>query len=149
LFSPQGSRGASAGGTPERMLRELNDALEAISVRRPLLLWIEDLHWSDPSTLDWLGAFAQRPEPARVLVVATFRASDVAEVNHPFRELALRLRVKRSCREIALEGLNESAVAEYIARCYPPAPGSSDAHARLARLVHQRTGGNALFIVTC
>jgi DNA-binding winged helix-turn-helix (wHTH) protein/predicted ATPase len=147
LFSSRRARGASAGGTPERMLRELNDALEAISVRQPLLLWIEDLHWSDPSTLDWLGAFAQRPEPARVLLVATFRAADVAEVDHPLRELPVRLRVKRLCREIALEGLNESAVAEYIARRYPPAPRSSDAHGRLARLVHQRTGGNALFIV--
>ncbi len=147
VFSARGTHHASASTTPERMLRELNDALEAISMRRPLILWLEDLHWSDPSTLDWLGAFAQRPEPARVLLVATFRSSDVTDTNRPLRELAVRLRVKGLCRDIALEGLDEAAVAEYIASRYPAAPGSSDRHAHLARLVHQRTGGNPLFVV--
>jgi len=147
LFPSRGSRRAPAGATPERMLRELNEALEAVSMRRPLVLWLEDLHWSDPSTLDWLGAFAQRPEPARVLLVATVRSAEAADTNHPLRELAVRLRVKRLCREIALQGMNEIAVAEYLARRYPAAPESSDRHAHLARLVHERTGGNPLFVV--
>jgi DNA-binding winged helix-turn-helix (wHTH) protein/predicted ATPase len=148
LFPARSTRRVPAGTTPERMLRELNDALEAISLRRPLLLWIEDLHWSDPSTLDWVGAFAARPEPARVLLVATFRSADAADTTHPLRELAVRLRVKRLCREIALEGLDEAAVTEYIGSRYPAAAGSSDRHAHLARIVHERTGGNPLFVST-
>ena len=69
LFSSRVSRRAPAGTTPERMLRELNHALEALSMRRPVLLWFEDLHWSDPSTLEWLGAFAQlqREEQGQIL----------------------------------------------------------------------------------
>lgn len=148
LFASRDPRHAPAGTTPERMLRELNNALEAIARRKPLVIWLEDLHWSDPSTLDWVGAFAQRPEPARVLLVATFRSSEAAEITHPLRELGVRLRVKRLCREIALDGLDENAVGEYLASRYPPAPGSSGSHARLARLVHERTGGNPLFVVT-
>ena len=62
-----------AGTTRERMLRELSDALEAITARVPLVLWLEDLHWSDMSTLDWIAAFAQRPEPACLLLIGTFR----------------------------------------------------------------------------
>jgi hypothetical protein len=34
------------------------------------------LHWSDPSTLDVIGRLAQRREPARLLVVGTFRPVD-------------------------------------------------------------------------
>jgi hypothetical protein len=38
------------GATPERMLRELVEALEALSRREPLVLVLEDLHWSDASS---------------------------------------------------------------------------------------------------
>jgi len=138
---------AATGAAPARMLRELNDAIEVVTQRAPLLLWLEDLHWCDPSTLDWLAAFAQRPEPARVLLVGTFRTSEVASSNHPLGELADRLRVKSLCRDIVLAGLDEGAVVEYVARRYPCAPGSADAEQRLARLVCQRTGGNPLFVI--
>jgi hypothetical protein len=41
-----------AGATRQRMLRELTDALEAATTQIPLVLCLEDLHWSDASTLD-------------------------------------------------------------------------------------------------
>jgi len=34
------------------MLREMAEALEVVTQERPLVLVFEDLHWSDPSTLD-------------------------------------------------------------------------------------------------
>src|SRR5437667_4954882 len=59
------------GATRERMLRELAEAVEVLTVERPLVLWLEDLHWSDYSTLDWLAYVARRREPARLLVLGT------------------------------------------------------------------------------
>src|SRR5262249_35129774 len=44
-----------AGATRERMLREMGDALEALAAEQPLVLWLEDLHWSDVSTLELLA----------------------------------------------------------------------------------------------
>ena len=49
-----------AGATPQRMLRELAQALEAMSAARPIVLWLEDLHWSDRSTLDAISFLARR-----------------------------------------------------------------------------------------
>ena len=49
----------TAGATPERMLRELTDVLEALSERTALVLCVEDLQWSDPATIDWLSCFAR------------------------------------------------------------------------------------------
>jgi DNA-binding winged helix-turn-helix (wHTH) protein len=46
-------------GTGQRMLREAASALEALA-DRGLLLVVEDLHWSDPATLDLLAAIARR-----------------------------------------------------------------------------------------
>jgi DNA-binding winged helix-turn-helix (wHTH) protein len=61
----------TAGVTPARMLRELTDAFEAMAVQAPIVLFLDDLHWSDVSTLDWLSNFARRRERACVLVIAT------------------------------------------------------------------------------
>ena len=71
---------ARGRATRERMLRELTQAVEAIAADAPLLLKLEDIHWSDASTLDWLAHVARRPEPARLMVLATFRPADAAAI---------------------------------------------------------------------
>src|SRR5262249_23061928 len=48
------------GATRERMLREMGEALEAMTVDRPLVLILEDLHWSDYSTLDLISYLARQ-----------------------------------------------------------------------------------------
>src|SRR5262245_32917642 len=52
------------GATPGRMLRELAEAIEALTTDQPLIMVVEDLHWSDPSTVALMSMLAQRPEPA-------------------------------------------------------------------------------------
>ncbi len=53
------------GATRERMLREMAEAIEVLTAERPLLLCLEDLHWSDISTLELLAVLARRRETAR------------------------------------------------------------------------------------
>ena len=56
------------GVTKERMLREMAEALEVLTATTPLVLVLEDLHWSDYSTLDLLGMLGAPPgtgPPAR------------------------------------------------------------------------------------
>ena len=66
------------GATRERMLREICEALAAVSARTPLLLVLEDLHWGDSSTLDLISALARHRAPARIMLLATYRPSEVA-----------------------------------------------------------------------
>ena len=100
---------ARGRATRERMMRELTLAVEAIASDAPLLLKLEDIHWSDASTLDWLAHVARRPEPARLMVLATFRPADAAAAKVGLgglvTELALhrvvqgnRAQSSRSCR---------------------------------------------------
>lgn len=65
------------GATRERMVRELCEALEVLTKTMALVLVLEDLHWVDHSTLDLLSAIARRREPAKLLVVGTFRPADL------------------------------------------------------------------------
>src|SRR5690606_23291596 len=98
-----------AGATSPRMLRELNDCLDALAATAPLALCVEDLHWSDLATLDWLAAFARRSERARVLLVATYRTEDPVAALSQLQTVACDLRMKGMCREIALDRLDAGA----------------------------------------
>ena len=71
------------GSTRERMLREITDALESLSTETPLVIALEDLHWSDPSTIDLLSSIARRTSPARLMVLATYRPSDAGGTSAP------------------------------------------------------------------
>ncbi len=131
------------GAAKERMLREIAEAIEAFTTETPLILVLEDLHWSDNSTVDLIGHLARRPGPARLLIVGTVRPAETIIKRHPLRELQRELQAHRLCAELPLELLSENAVARYIElRC----PGGR-LPAALARLVHERTDGNPLFMV--
>src|SRR5262249_44200844 len=72
----------TAGATRERMLRELAEAREALTVERPLVLWLEDLQWSDAATLEWLAFVARRRECARMLLLGTYRPVEMLNEGH-------------------------------------------------------------------
>ena len=41
--------------------------------QQPLLFIVEDLHWVDPTTLEFLSLLVDQVPPARILVLLTFR----------------------------------------------------------------------------
>ena len=137
-------RQETAGVTRERMLRELAEAVEVMAADVPLMLWLEDLHWSDPPTVDWLTYLARRPGPARILVLASCRPFEALVTGNALETTKDALKMRGQCREIALAPLDEAAVGEYLARRFP-ADRSFDA---LAGMIHPRTGGNPLFVVS-
>ena len=131
------------GATRERMLRELAEALEAVTAERGLVLWLEDVHWSDYSTLDLVSYLARWPEKARLLVIGTYRHADILIGEHPLKAVKQELQLHRQCEELSLALLTEEAVHEYLAqRC-----GTHTLPAQLVRVVYQRTEGNPLFMV--
>jgi predicted ATPase len=131
------------GATRERMVREICEALEILTASQPLLLVFEDLHWVDPQTLDLISALARRREPAKLLLLCTYRPADAALAASPLKALKQDLLVHRLCEEVALERLAESDVAQYLAAEF----AGSELPRSLASLIHRRCGGNALFMV--
>jgi DNA-binding winged helix-turn-helix (wHTH) protein/tetratricopeptide (TPR) repeat protein len=131
------------GSTRGRMVREVCEALEAMTSQVPLIVILEDLHWVDTSTLDLISALARRREPAKLLLIGTYRPVDVVLSQSPLKGLKHDLLVHHLCHEIALERLAESDVAEYLANEFANNGFPSD----LASLIHHNSGGNALFMV--
>lgn len=130
------------GATRERMLREIGDALETLTATDPLLLIFEDLQWVDHSSVDLLSALARRRGPARLMLVATNRSVEMMPSDHPLRALKQDLLMRGLCREIRLEALAETEVAEYLAGRNP----ETSLPKGLARFVHRNSGGNPLFM---
>jgi len=131
------------GATRERMLREMGDALDALTGEAPLVLVLEDLHWSDYSTLDLISYLARQRGGARLMIVGTYRPAELIASGHPLKAVKQELAVKQQCEDLPLEYLSEQAVAEYLTVRFPAHrfPGE------LAALIHDRTEGNPLFMV--
>ena len=108
----------------------------------PLVLVLEDLQWSDRSTVDLLASLAQRREPAQLLVLGTYRPVDLVLHAHPLHGLVQELGGRGLVRELPLELLPATDVAAYLVGRLggPVAPP-------LVACVHARTDGHPLFLV--
>jgi DNA-binding winged helix-turn-helix (wHTH) protein/tetratricopeptide (TPR) repeat protein len=133
---------STVGNTRSRMLREMVEALVTTSEMRPLILVVEDLQWSDPSTLDALNALAHSPVPARLMVLTSCRTADLADPSRPAAALLRGLQLRGLCEELVLPPLTEEEVDEYLLKRLPGVTLPE----RFGRFFHERTDGNPLFI---
>jgi predicted ATPase len=131
------------GATRERMLREIAEAVERLNTEHPLVLVLEDLHWSDSSTVELLAMLARRREKAQLLVLGTYRPVELIVTNHPLKAVKQELIARGQGSEVLLGGLNRDAVQTYITQHV----GEDVARDEVARFVHKRTEGHPLFMV--
>jgi predicted ATPase len=137
-FARNGAATSSSGPS----LGEICEALEALSQTGPLLLIFEDIHWADSSTLDLVSALARRRGRARLMLLCSFRPTEV-NARHPLSLLEQDLRTSRRSSELQLGPLTKHSVAEYLRRelaaeTLPPG---------LSSLIHQNSAGNPLFMI--
>jgi DNA-binding winged helix-turn-helix (wHTH) protein/predicted ATPase len=131
------------GATRERMLREVAEALEALAATATVVLALEDLHWSDYSTLDLVSVLAQRRTPARLLLLATYRPADVIVSGHPLKGIKQELLVHEQCEELPLRFLSDVEVSQYLTARFPRQRLPHE----LGPAIHRSTEGNPLFMV--
>jgi tetratricopeptide (TPR) repeat protein len=82
------------GRQRDRMYETVSSMILEIARRRPLLLFLDDLHWADNATLQLLGYVVRSIHSSRVLLVASYRMEEVAPVQgrpHPLIEAIGRI----------------------------------------------------------
>jgi DNA-binding winged helix-turn-helix (wHTH) protein/tetratricopeptide (TPR) repeat protein len=136
-------RRETIGATKDRMLREMGDALAALSSTAPLLILLEDLHWADPSTVDLLRHLCHRVAGQRVLLLVTFRPEGIQTGNHPLKNCKIEMQAHQQCDEIALEDLNAKDIANFLDLRFHP----NDFPHELSGLIWTKTEGQPLFTV--
>ncbi len=123
-----------------RLIEMLTQLFLHISAAQPLLLIIEDLHWSDETSLEFLLALSRRIAGQPLLLLMTYRSD---EVHASLRHLLAQLDRERLASEMALEPLNKSevdAMIRAIFRLQQPLP------ADVLDTLHRLTEGNPFFL---
>ena len=126
--------------TQDRMLRELGELLDRSGDATPMVVVLEDLHWSDHATVQALAFIAHRRTAAPLLLIGTFRPTELIIQQHPLAGLRHELKLRRLCDEIALDPLSPRDLGEWLERRFHA--GAPDT---LVQALHDHTSGLPLF----
>src|SRR5262249_18827720 len=103
----------------------------------------DDVHWADPSSVDLLAYLGTRCAGLCLLLVLTYRPSDLLRSQHPFGPVKLELQGRGVCREISLPFLNRGDFDRYLELAFTGHRFPEE----LAAFLHARTEGSPLFMV--
>jgi predicted ATPase/signal transduction histidine kinase len=110
---------------------------------RPLVLFLDDLQWTDFASLEALRALAQAADSRHLLLIGSFRADEVA-AEHPLRRMLEQLqRAGVPITRLTLGPLDPDAVEELLADTLRQ---DRPAVRPLARLLVSKTAGNPFFL---
>jgi class 3 adenylate cyclase len=125
---------------PDRsfLFSAVDRCLGILAADQPVLLLLDDLHWADAATIAMLRSVLRGGSGGPVLVVGTYRDTDL-DRRHPLAAALGDLRRDAVVERTALRGLDESAVAELLASRNPGVD-------RIARSIAEDTAGNPLFV---
>ncbi len=136
------SEDRTALASQERLKREMAALLERSSRRSPVVLFFDDLHWADASTVDLIAYLGVRLDRMRVLMLVTYRDAELRATKHPFLQVQQLLETRGQARELGVALLSEAEVVDYLNRTYPGHEFPAD----FARAVHTRSEGSPLFV---
>jgi DNA-binding CsgD family transcriptional regulator len=131
--------GGDRPASQARLFESLLGVLADLGRDGPLVLVLEDLHWADPSTRDFLVFLVRSARTEPIVLLATYR-SDELHRRHPLRPVLAELERLPSVERIAVERFSRDEVAEQLAGILdaPPDP-------RLADRLFARAQGNPLY----
>jgi PAS domain S-box-containing protein len=110
----------------------------------PLTLFLDDLQWLDAATLDVLADLLTHADVQRLLVIGAYRDNEVNPAHPLMRKLDEIRKEGALVQEISLAPLAREDLGRLIADTLNCAPSRA---APLARLVHEKTGGNPFFAI--
>lgn len=135
---PQAPRASSQGA----LLREFGNFLHEAARVGTVVLFLDDVHWSDYATVDLLAHVGRQCQAERLLVIVTYRPTEMLLGVHPFRRVKLQLQARNECIERRLSFLGRQDMAKYLELAYP----NHAFPAELADQIHLRTEGSPLFM---
>jgi predicted ATPase/class 3 adenylate cyclase len=116
--------------------------VKVIANEHPLVIFLDDLQFSDASTLNLIRWLATARELSHVLIIGAYRSNEV-DVGHPVHLMMSDVEESRSVHELPLRPLDITSTEQFVAdalhadraECQP-----------LAQLLHDNTRGNPLFL---
>ncbi len=124
------------------LLGAVADTLVKTAAEAPVVLVLEDLHWADKSSVLLLRHLVASLDRAAVLVIGTYRDSDL-DASHPLHEGLAALRRAAGAERVVLGGLDEPGVVAMMEDL--AGHQLEDDSLVVASAIWQETGGNPFF----
>ncbi len=125
-----------------RLFEAVSDLLSEMSHTAPVVLVLDDVHWADKPSLLLLRHVLRAAAPMRLLVLATYRDTDL-DRTHPLSDVLADFRRQEGVERLDLLGLDLAEVTEFM----ESAAGHEldEPGLELARSIHNETQGNPFF----
>jgi DNA-binding SARP family transcriptional activator/tetratricopeptide (TPR) repeat protein len=141
-----GDRSAAEPGDPDAERYVLFNAVVELTARvsndNPVLLVLEDLHWADKPSLLLLRHLIASTDPRRLLVVGTYRPTDLA-AEHPLTDVLAALHREQHVQRVDLRGLSDAEVMALLEAAAGHA--LDETGVALAHALYRETDGNPFF----
>jgi class 3 adenylate cyclase/tetratricopeptide (TPR) repeat protein len=117
--------------------------LAGASRESPIVLLLDDLHWAGAPELLLLKHLVRSAEPMRLLVIGTYRDTELSRI-HPLAAVLADLRTEVGVERMSLHGLDDAAVEALVAAA--ARHELDEALVALAHAIRRETEGNPFFI---
>lgn len=123
---------SSAADAEFRLFESVSRSLQALAARRPVLIALDDLHWSDDPSLRLLGFLARTLATSPVLLLGAYRDREAPDQ---------LLTLAGSAQQLQLSGLDPAHVEAMVAAIAGP-----EVAATVSGQMWRRSGGNPFFV---
>ena len=123
-----------------RLFDHVTQFLIRLAKKAPILFVLEDLHWADGPSLAFLHFLLRNTHQLPVLVVGTYRESEVDPVR-PFYESLLSMNRDRLYTRVALHGLGNKIVEKFVSNLL-----DGPVEKNLVSAIAKDTEGNPFFM---
>nr|MDO8134639.1 AAA family ATPase [Candidatus Njordarchaeum guaymaensis] len=123
-----------------RLFEAVSQFITNISQETPLLVILDDLQWTDPSSLLLLHYLARGAQKTSLLLLGAYRSTDIDD-KHPLTPVLAELNRERLPQEIQLKRMSFSDVSEMIKNILE----QEDVPEEFCKLVYDKTRGNPFF----
>jgi DNA-binding SARP family transcriptional activator len=143
LTSPASGDGSNPAQGRKRVFDSVTTLFKLAADSRSVLLVLDDLHDADVASLQLLRHLSREAPSMHMLVVATFRDTELEPEDALFAALGELVRERLKMR-IELGGLSEHEVGQFVELTIGPGAGAA-----LVSAIHDETAGNPFFVKEC
>ena len=130
----------------EKLVQEFTHILKRMSDEHSLVLFLDDLHWADESSIALLFHIARHLQEQRILILGTYRPTDIEAARgdkaHPLKDVVYELHRYDLCATIKLGYLTKAHIRDFLDAYL----GKHALDAAFVDYLHDLTEGNPLFV---
>ena len=137
---------ADRKGNKEKLVQQYVQILKTMSEKHPLVLFVDDLHWADDSSIYLLFQLAREIQDRRILLLGTYRPTDIQAVRgekaHPLKDALGEMHRFGVCKEVKLGYFTSDHIRRYLDAAFP----QNRLDAEFVAYLRDLTEGNPLFV---